>query len=254
MYLHNSSSCSFILFIPSLNINLTPSFNPTIPGVLCVPDSYLSGISSGWNKSSDLLPVPPSFNIFKFNPSLMYKIPVPCGPNNPLCPGAANISAEISFKSILYTPAVWEASTKYNILWDFAISDTDFISTNVPHTFDACVVTINLVFGLIASSKSFIFKNPSLSHCTIVFSMPNFSRAFIGLITELCSILVVIIWSPAFTTPFIAKFNDSVALLVNTIFIGLSILNSLAIFSLVSYISLAAFIASLCPALPGFAQ
>ena len=84
--------------------------------------------------------------------------------------------------------------------------------------------------------------------------MPNFSRAFIGLITELCSILVVIIWSPAFTTPFIAKFNDSVALLVNTIFIGLSILNSLAIFSLVSYISLAAFIASLCPALPGFAQ
>ena len=106
MYLHNFSSCSFILFIPSLNINLTPSFNPTIPGVLCVPDSYLSGISSGWNKSSDLLPVPPSFNIFKFNPSLMYKIPVPCGPNNPLCPGAANISAEISFKSILYTPAV----------------------------------------------------------------------------------------------------------------------------------------------------
>ncbi|MPM12007.1 hypothetical protein SDC9_58358 [bioreactor metagenome] len=119
------------------------------------------------------------------------------------------------------------------------------MSTIVPATFDACVVTINFVFSFIAFFISSGFKNPSLSHLTMVFSIPSFSKDFIGLITELCSILVVIIWSPFLTTPLIARFNESVALFVNTIVIGLSILNNFAIFSLASYISLAALIANL---------
>ncbi len=70
----------------------------------------------------------------------------------------------------------------------------------------------------------------------MVIATPRDSIVDKGLRTELCSMDVVITWSPFLRTPLIAIFSDSVQFFVKTIFMESSILKNSANNSLVSKI------------------
>ncbi len=201
----------------------------------------------------DSLPVPPSFSCFISVSQFINSAPVPCGPRSPLCPGTTNKSILNFFISISKTPALCDPSTRYKMF--FFLHSCPIFSTGimVPVRFETWVVTTSLVLILMFASISSTSKLPSFAHWIIVFSIPYFSNSLIGRNTELCSIVVVITWSPGFKTPFIAWLSPSVALKVNITFIGSSRLNNCAINSLVSYITLAPSIAIAWLPLPGFA-
>ena len=124
----------------------------------------------------------------------------------------------------------------------------------VPITFEPWFIIIAFVFFLIDFFISFIFKYPKELTGIIVVSILNFFNEYNGRKTELCSIIVVIAWSPGFKTPFIAIFNESVAFDVNIMFRGFSIFNNIESLSLQSNILLSHLIDKLWAPLPGLAQ
>ena len=190
-----------------------------------VPDSNLSGKKSGWVNECDKLPVPPRIKGLHilFNSSSIINPPIPWGPNKLLWPVKAKALNDKSLKFISSTPALWALSNIKNMPSFLHKSPISLIGWIEPTTFDAWVITINLVFDLIKFFISFTSTIPILFASTISKSIFNvFFKLYRGLITELCSIEEVIIWSPDFITPFNKMFSDEVMLFVNITFSGLS--------------------------------
>ena len=184
--------------------------SPAIPIPFNVPASNACGSTSGCVFENDKIPVPPVFN-GRISTSFLIQIPpIPCGPIKPLCPVKHNISILSSFMEIGITPALWAVSTTNKIPFSLQSFPTLWISNISPVTLDACVIAIILVSFVIACLIS------STSGEVIVKQTPCRSISYNGRRTLLCSINVVITWSPWFKLPLITVFKLSVIPLVNT--------------------------------------
>ena len=124
----------------------------------------------------------------------------------------------------------------------------------LPVTFEAAVTTINLVLDCMAFSMSHGFTMPSLSALTIECCTPYLSSALRGLRTELCSIDVVMAWSPFLRNPFKPMFKASVVFLVNTSLSPFLMPKSPATLRLAWYTSSPVLRDMACPDLPGLPQ
>ena len=211
-----------------------PAFNPAIPCAFIVPASKSSGIECGCSLSKEWIPLPPDFNGRIITPFLRHRPPVPCGPNNPLCPVKHSASIFIAWISIGRIPADCDASTIKCSPWRLQASPIRYRFSAVPVTLEACVHTIASVSGRIASSNASLEIVPSSPTGRIVSATPCCSFKYKGRNTELCSIAVVITWSPGCNIPLIAVFSASVAFDINATCSGPSPLKNSLIISLVS--------------------
>ncbi len=150
-------------------------------------------------------------------------------------------------------PAVCEASTQRTMPFSRVIAPTSSTGMMVPVTFDAWVMTTIRVFCRIRALMSAGSVSPACEHGAMLTSTPREWRCMRGRITELCSMPVVMTWSPALSMPRIEMLSASVAFLVNTIRRLSSTLKRVARSSLVSMSIRAASTDRLCPDLPGFA-
>ena len=198
----------------------TPARSPAIPGIFKVPASNRVGISSGCSRSKVRIPVPPTRNGFIFTPSRTQMPPMPCGPRRPLCPEKHSTSMCICSISIGRRPADCAASTRNNVPFSRHKAPSFSRSLTLPVRFDAWVQTSALVSGRILAARTSRHILPFSSQGMMVRSTPSFSFRYKGRSTELCSIWVVITWSPGSSSPSIAIFRLSVAFMENATWFG----------------------------------
>ncbi len=132
------------------------------------------------------------------------------------------------------TPAVCALSTIKSRLCSSAMAPISLTGIIVPVTLEACKTQIMRVLGWISRLMSSGSKLPSELHFAMLHSIPFRVRLSNGRAVALCSILVVITWSPGLRIPFNPVLRASVMFRQKAIRVLSGILNKDARASLVS--------------------
>ena len=214
-------SCSATASMPVASSQRSPARSPAMPGRFRVPASNRSGMKSGISSRWLTLPVPPAISgsISLPIPSPRIKPPMPWGPRRPLCPVKARASMCSSPIWMGRMPAVWAVSTIKRSPWARQNSPASRRGRTVPQTLLAWVMTSALVLGLRQAVRAASGREPSVRHPARENSTPCWASWVSGRITALCSMEVVITWSPGFKNPFKMMFKLSVTFFVNTTFL-----------------------------------